>query len=605
MQKAEQILQAVQKMGEKRIPLTRVYRSLFSEDLFLAAYDKIARNRGALTVGTENDTADGMSRERIQRIIEKLRNERFNFRPARRIQIPKKSGGTRPLGIPNFTDKLVQEVLRMVLEAYYEPRFRDSSHGFRPGRGCHTALANLQYKFKGAAWFIEGDIRGCFDNIDHEVLMAILARDIQDGRMLNLLRMGLEAGYLENWQYNRTYSGTPQGGILSPLLANIYLHELDAYIEEVLIPQYTRGKKRADNREYGNLAYAIKCARNAGDQKRVQELELQRRKLPSQDVHDPNFRRLKYIRYADDFILSFIGTKSEAEEIKAAISAFLKEKLHLEMSASKTLITHSRTEHARFLGYDISVYHADDKISPRSGTLTKTRSVNGCIRLGIPYGKVDELARRYMRGEKPIHEAGLLAFSDAQIIDVYQQRFRGVAEYYKFATDRNALRKLKYIMEVSLTKTLANKFKSTVARMYQKYGGKRTVQEYTYKVLVVEVPTKNGTRYIYWGGIPLKVIKTGTEILDDNNGRRNVTFSSRTDLVQRLQANECEICGSQENCEVHHVRKLADLKDRWRGRKEKPAWVTTMIAMQRKTLVVCAKCHVAIHTGKPLPTRNT
>ena len=605
MQKAEQILQAVQKMGEKRIPLTRVYRSLFSEDLFLAAYDKIARNRGALTVGTENDTADGMSRERIQRIIEKLRNERFNFRPARRIQIPKKSGGTRPLGIPNFTDKLVQEVLRMVLEAYYEPRFRDSSHGFRPGRGCHTALANLQYKFKGAAWFIEGDIRGCFDNIDHEVLMAILARDIQDGRMLNLLRMGLEAGYLENWQYNRTYSGTPQGGILSPLLANIYLHELDAYIEEVLIPQYTRGKKRADNREYGNLAYAIKCARNTGDQKRVQELELQRRKLPSQDVHDPNFRRLKYIRYADDFILSFIGTKSEAEEIKAAISAFLKEKLHLEMSASKTLITHSRTEHARFLGYDISVYHADDKISPRSGTLTKTRSVNGCIRLGIPYGKVDELARRYMRGEKPIHEAGLLAFSDAQIIDVYQQRFRGVAEYYKFATDRNALRKLKYIMEVSLTKTLANKFKSTVARMYQKYGGKRTVQEYTYKVLVAEVPTKNGTRYIYWGGIPLKVIKTGTEILDDNNGRRNVTFSSRTDLVQRLQANECEICGSQENCEVHHVRKLADLKDRWRGRKEKPAWVTTMIAMQRKTLVVCAKCHVAIHTGKPLPTRNT
>ena len=605
MQKAEQILQAVQKMGEKRIPLTRVYRSLFSEDLFLAAYDKIARNRGALTVGTENDTADGMSRERIQRIIEKLRNERFNFRPARRIQIPKKSGGTRPLGIPNFTDKLVQEVLRMVLEAYYEPRFRDSSHGFRPGRGCHTALASLHQKFKGAAWFIEGDIRGCFDNIDHEVLMAILARDIQDGRMLNLLRMGLEAGYLENWQYNRTYSGTPQGGILSPLLANIYLHELDAYIEEVLIPQYTRGKKRADNREYGNLAYAIKCARNAGDQKRVQELELQRRKLPSQDVHDPNFRRLKYIRYADDFILSFIGTKSEAEEIKAAISAFLKEKLHLEMSASKTLITHSRTEHARFLGYDISVYHADDKISPRSGTLTKTRSVNGCIRLGIPYGKVDELARRYMRGEKPIHEAGLLAFSDAQIIDVYQQRFRGVAEYYKFATDRNALRKLKYIMEVSLTKTLANKFKSTVARMYQKYGGKRTVQEYTYKVLVVEVPTKNGTRYIYWGGIPLKVIKTGTEILDDNNGRRNVTFSSRTDLVQRLQANECEICGSQENCEVHHVRKLADLKDRWRGRKEKPAWVTTMIAMQRKTLVVCAKCHVAIHTGKPLPTRNT
>ena len=601
MQKAEQILQAVQKMGEKRIPLTRVYRSLFSEDLFLAAYDKIARNRGALTVGSDSETVDGMNRERIQRIIEQLRCERFNFRPARRIQIPKKSGGTRPLGIPNFTDKLVQEVLRMVLEAYYEPRFRDSSHGFRSGRGCHTALASLQHKFKGAAWFIEGDIRGCFDNIDHEVLMAILARDIQDGRLLNLLRMGLEAGYLEDWQYNRTYSGTPQGGILSPLLANIYLNELDVYIEDVLIPQYTRGKMRAYNQEYDRLGKHITAARKAGNKEWVQELELHRRELPSRDVYDPNFRRLKYIRYADDFILSFIGTKLEAEEIKAAIGVFLKEKLHLEMSPSKTLITHSRTQHARFLGYDISVYHANDKLSLRSGTLIKTRSVNGCIRLGIPYGKVDELCKRYISGGKPIHEAGLLAFSDAQIIDVYQQRFRGVAEYYKFATDRNALGKLKYVMEVSLTKTLAHKFKISVARIYKRYEGKRTVQGYIYKVLVVEVPTKNGTRYIYWGGIPLKVIKPGTQALDDNNGRRNVALSSRTDLIQRLQANECEVCGSQENCEVHHIRKLSDLKNRWRGRKEKPAWVIRMIAMQRKTLVVCMKCHDAIHSGKSLP----
>ncbi len=605
MQKAEQILQAVQKMGEKRTPLTRVYRSLFSEDLFLAAYDKIARNRGALTVGTENDTADGMNLKRIQRIIENLRYERFKFRPARRIQIPKKSGGTRPLGIPNFTDKLVQEVLRMILEAYYEPRFRESSHGFRPGRGCHTALANLRYKFKGVAWFIEGDIRGCFDNIDHEVLIGILARDIQDGRLLNLLRMGLKAGYLEGWQYNRTYSGTPQGGILSPLLANIYLHELDDYIEDVLIPQYTRGKKRAYNPEYDKIGERIRVARKAGDKEEVKRLVTQYRKLPSQNVYDPNYRRLQYIRYADDFILGFVGTKAEAEEVKAAIGLFLKEKLHLEMSPSKTLITHSRTEHARFLGYDISVYHADHKVTPKGGRRIKTRSVNGSIRLGIPFGKVDELTKRYMCGEKPIHEAKLLVFSDAQIVDVYQQRFRGLAEYYKFATDRNEFSKLKYVMEVSLTKTLAHKFKTTVARIYKRYEGKRTVQEYTYKVLVVEVPTKTRTRYIYWGAIPLTVIKPGTGILDDNNRWQNVGQSSRTDLIQRLQANECEICGSQEDCEVHHIRKLSDLKNRWRGRKEKPAWVTTMIAMQRKTLIVCRRCHVTIHTGKPLPIRST
>jgi group II intron reverse transcriptase/maturase len=231
MQKAEHILQAMCKLGEKRIPLTRVYRCLYSEDLFLAAYDKIARNKGALTPGMEDDTVDGMSQRRIHNIIEQLRHERFRFRPSRRIQIPKKSGGSRPLSIPNLSEKLVQEVLRKMLEAYYEPRFRDSSHGFRPGRGCHTALTNIKWQFRGTVWFIEGDIRGCFDNISHEVLMSILSRDIHDGRLLNLIQKSLEAGYVEDWRHHQTYSGAPQGGILSPLLSNIYLHELDEFIE--------------------------------------------------------------------------------------------------------------------------------------------------------------------------------------------------------------------------------------------------------------------------------------------------------------------------------------------------------------------------------------
>ncbi len=594
MQTAEQILQALRKLGEKRLPLTRVYRCLFSEDLFLAAYDKIARNKGALTPGIEDDTVDGMNLERIRRIIEQLRYERFHFRPVRRVQIPKSSGGTRPLGVPNFSEKLVQEALRMVLETYYEPRFRNSSHGFRPERGCHTALTSIHHEFRGAAWFIEGDIRGCFDNIDHQVLMEILSRDIQDGRLLNLIRMSLEAGYMEDWQYHRTYSGTPQGGILSPLLANIYLHELDTFVEDVLIPQYTRGKRRAPNLEYYRLGYAIKCARVQGDARRVQELEQQRRQLPSQDTHDPTFRRLKYCRYADDFILSFIGTKSEAEAIKAALNAFLREKLHLEMSESKTLITHARTEYAQFLGYAISIFHADSKMTPRSGTVYKTRSVNGHIRLGIPYGRVFEFAQRYQRNGKPIHEAALLYYSDAEIIEVYQQRFRGVAEYYKYATDRPMLGQLKYVMEVALTKTLAHKFKITVARIYQQYHGTRTVNGYAYKTLQVEVPTQKGTRSIRWGAIPLKVVKPGVEPIDDSR-RRDRPLSSRTDLIRRLQADECEVCGSQTNCDVHHIRKLADLKKRWQGRKDKPEWVKRMIALQRKTLVTCPKCHTAIH----------
>ncbi|GHO88605.1 reverse transcriptase/maturase family protein [Dictyobacter formicarum] len=212
MQTADQILQAIRKLGEQRQPLTRIYRCMYNPQLYLAAYHKISRNQGALTPGSTNDTADGMSLKRICKIINELRYERFRFHPARRIRIPKKSGGTRPLGLPNFTEKLVQEVLRMLLEAYYEPRFRESSHGFRTGRGCHTALTQVHQQFQGASWLIEGDIKGCFDAIDHQKLMDILACDIKDGRLLNLIRMSLDAGVLEDWTYQRTYSGTPRAG---------------------------------------------------------------------------------------------------------------------------------------------------------------------------------------------------------------------------------------------------------------------------------------------------------------------------------------------------------------------------------------------------------
>ncbi|MBU1750667.1 MAG: maturase [Chloroflexi bacterium] len=603
MQSAEHVLQAMRKLGEQRIPLTRVYRCLFNEDLFLTAYDKIARNKGALTPGTADDTVDGMSLKRIRSIIEQLRYERFRFRPSRRTRIPKRHGGSRPLSVPNFSEKLAQEVLRMLLETYYEPRFRDSSHGFRPGRGCHTALTSVKQQFRGTVWFIEGDIRGCFDEIDHQVLVDILARDIHDGRLLNLIRLALEAGYVEDWQYQRTYSGAPQGGILSPLLSNVYLHELDVFVEDVLIPQYTRGQRRAPDPEYRRLGYRIKCARAAGDDQLVRELEQQRRQLPSQDTHDPHFRRLKYVRYCDDFLLGFIGSRAEAQAIKDSLSKFLREHLHLEMNATKTLITHARTEHARFLGYAISVYQADDKLSPRTGTPIKTRGINGVIRLGIPHGRVDELAKQYQHNGKPIHEARLLNDSDAQIITIYQQRFRGVAQYYKYAVDRCRLAKLKHVMEISLTKTLANKFKTSVPQIYRRYRGQHTVDGYTYKTLQVEVPTSRGPQRIHWGAIPLKVVTPGTEPIDDHIQSSRWAFS-RSDLIQRLQADKCELCGSHESCEVHHIRKLADLKKRWAGRKEKPAWVKRMIALQRKTLVLCHRCHVDIHAGQPTPKKR-
>ena len=600
MQKAEHILQAICKMGEKRIPLKRVYRSLYSEEMFLAAYAKIYKNDGALTPGTEDDTADAMSIRRIRHIIEQLRYERFRFRPVRREYIDKKSGGKRPLGLPNFSDKLVQEVLRMMLEAYYEPRFRDSSHGFRPQRGCHTALAYVKHKFKNTTWFIEGDITGCYDNIDHDILMEILARDIQDGRLLNLIQLALKTGAMDQWRFLPSYSGVPQGGILSPLLSNIYLHELDVFIEDTLVPQHTRGKQRARNREYRSLSGRIERARKSCNKALVYELEQQRRKMPSVDPNDPKFRRLRYVRYADDFILSFTGTKAEARAIKATIGTFLEQRLHLQLNDAKTLITHGRSEHAQFLGYAISTYHANDKLTRSSHDQVKRRSINGGVRLGIPYGLVDKLSRRYQREGKPTTETILIDYSDAHIIATYQDRFRGVAEYYKYAVDRGQLSTLRYTMEVSLTKTLAHRHRTTTGQIYRRYRGKRAVEGRMYKTLQVEVETDNGIRTFYWGAIPLKVVAIGTETIEDTRYREHWKIAY-SDLLQRLQADKCELCSSQQNVEVHHVRKLTNLRQRWAGRKAKPDWVTRMMGLRRKTLIVCRQCHKNIHAGNPTP----
>jgi group II intron reverse transcriptase/maturase len=602
MQTADQILQAIRKLGAKRLPLTRVYRSLFSEDLFFAAYGKIYKNEGALTPGSdEDDTADGMTIDIIRTIIEQLRSERFRFKPARRSYAEKKNGGQRPLGMPNFSEKLVQEVIRMILDAYYEPRFSDSSHGFRPGRGCHTALTDLHHRFRAASWFIEGDIRQCFDSMDHTVLMDILSRDIQDGRFLNLIRMGLQAGILEDWDYQPTLSGVPQGGIVSPVLSNIYLHELDMFIENRLIPRFSRGKERARNPEYRHLEYLISEAHKRGDLEEVRRLKKERNHIPSKDTRDPHFRRLRYVRYADDFILAFAGPKSEAEEIKAIIGESLRDKLHLELNTDKTLITHARTEHARFLGYAISIYQEDGKQTRTKRTKQRRRSVNGHVRLGIPYGLVTERTRYYERGGKPVSELAMLTYSDAHIIDTYQARFRGIAEYYKFAEDRHHLSKLKNTMQAALVKTLAHKYKLTVSKVYRKYRATKEVKGETYKTLEARVPTKYGERVFYWGAIPLKRVKPSNSCPIYDMPTREYPRGDRSDLIQRLLANTCEMCGREIQCEVHHVRKLADLKKRWAGRRKKPEWVVRMIAIHRKTLVVCCDCHHDIHAGRPIP----
>ena len=597
MQTAEAYLELIRKRGKKGLPLERVYRQLFNRDLFLKAYGKIYRNAGAMTHGVTDETPDGMSLEKIDAIIEALRYERYQWLPARRTYIPKKKGKKRPLGMPVWSDKLVQEVIRLILEAYYEPQFSSHSHGFRPERGCDTALREVYHQWKGTTWFIEGDISQCFDKLSHELLLNALSEHIHDGRFINLMRELFDAGYMEDWTYNQTLSGVPQGGIVSPILSNILLDRLDKFVETVLVPQYTKGTNRKGNLEYLRLMKHSLRQRRKGNVKKAEELRKQAQTLPTQDVNDPNYRRLKYVRYADDFLLGFIGPRNEAEEIKQQLGTFLREELKLELSEAKTLITHARTEAAKFLGYEITVIQEDGKQTVRhtnKGLRTKCRNINSKLGLCVPRDVIMEKCKRYMRGTKAIHRAELSHESDYTIIMKYQLEFRGIANYYRLAFNMYTLGQLKWIMERSLTMTLAHKFKVSVPEIYEKYGAELEVEGKKYKGLRVSIPRQDKKPLIAtWGGVSLSWDINAT--LEE---QPPTVYTGHSELVQRLLAGYCELCGATENVEVHHVRAMKDLYT-YPGR-EKPEWVKRMIALKRKTMPLCRTCHEDVTYGRPL-----
>jgi len=450
MRNADTVLNVIRDRGNRGLYLENVYRQLFNTNLYLRTYSRIYRNAGALTPGTNEETADGMSMRKIESIIETLRYERFRWTPVRRTYIAKKnSTKMRPLGIPTWTDKLVQEVIRSLLEAYYEPQFSECSHGFRPERGCHTALSTIKRTWLGTKWFIEGDIRGCFDNIDHTILRSILRESIHDNRFLRLVENLLQAGYCEEWKYYPTLSGTPQGGIVSPILANIYMDRLDKFVEQTLIPEYTRGEKRAENQDYSKLQKLAWYFKNSGQPDRAHKLKLQYQQMPSKDVHDPEYRRLSYLRYADDFLLGFAGPIAEAEEIKAKLRTFLRDTLKLELSEEKTLITHAQTQAAKFLGYEIVAQHEDTRHTEGQ------RSINGIVGLRVPAKFVEEKCALYMHNGKPIHRAELINDEDFTIIDLYQSEYRGYVQFYSLAHNIAWLSRLRWVMWLSLLKTLA------------------------------------------------------------------------------------------------------------------------------------------------------
>ena len=577
----------------------RLYRLLFNEELFYVAYQKIASNGGSTTKGSDGRSIDGMSLARIETLIASLKDESYQPHPSRRVHIPKKNGKTRPLGIPAFEDKLVQEVVRMILEAIYEGHFETTSHGFRPKRSCHTALLHIQKTFSGAKWFIEGDIKGFFDNIDHDVLVGILRERISDDRFIRLIRKFLKAGYVEDWTFHNTYSGTPQGGIVSPILANIYLDKLDKYVKEY-IQHFDKGTKRRPGKESNNLANErkrtvrkLKKVKDGTEKAalvaRLKAIEQERAAFPNGDEMDESYRRLKYIRYADDFILGVIGSKEEAQRIKEDIKSFLSASLALELSEEKTLITHTGKS-AKFLGYEITVTRNNHQRRDVQGRLRRTYGKR--VRLNVSmatlrdklleYGAMEIKLRNGKEVWKPKCRSGLIFNDDLEILDRYNRETVGFCNYYLIANNCVVLHNFRYIMEYSMYKTFAGKYRSTVRKINKKY---RLNKLFTVK-------------YEQQG-----VIKSRT-FYKTSFKRRTTAFNgscdiepysiadvSRTNLTDRLKAEKCELCGATGKLIMHHVRNLKDLKG-------KESWERLMSARKRKTIALCPSCHRLRHLGK-------
>lgn len=582
----------------------RLYRNLFNQELFLLAYNNIYAKPGNMTKGTDGVTIDGMSLERITKIIQSLRDESYKPLPARRIYILKKNGKQRPLGIPSIDDKLVQEVIRLILESIWEGTFLNCSHGFRPNKSCHTALDSIQKTFGGTKWFIEGDITKFFDTIDHHKLIVLLRKRIEDERFIALIWKFLKAGYLENWQYHTTYTGTPQGSIISPILSGIYLSELDQFMMDYK-QRFDKGKVKQRTTEYRRLEakkYQLKKKLTANwnsmtaDEKQearqsIKELEKLMIRTPVSDPFDPHFRRLFYVRYADDWLCGIIGSKREAERIKADIADFLKSELLLTLSQEKTLITHS-AKRAKFLGYEITVMRNNTPKRNKLGRLQ--RAYNNNVKLYVPkeawLKKLQEYEALKIKAQigqeqwKPVHRRKLQNRTDMEILKQFNYEVRGFYNYYRIANNVAVLHKFNYFMFYSMLKTLARKYKSSVKRIRKKYDINGSFG------MVYRSKGTERTLLFYNEGFP-------RQRLVRNEGTFDIKIEYRYPFGRyspgyNLKNRHCQLCDAHNvDVWIHHVRKLSEISP------DNP-WNTWMVQHRRKTISVCKHCYQIIRVAR-------
>lgn len=569
-----------------------LYRLMFKPELYILAYERIKSKPGNTTPGTDQETIDGFGMDEINKLINDMRTEKYQPSPVRRALIPKSNGKMRKLGIPSARDKIVQEVVRLILEAIYDSPhgacFKECSHGFRRSRSCHSALKDIQGKWSGTTWFLEGDIKACFDDINHEILVSLMRKKIKDERFLDLIWKFLNAGYQDLDESRKdSLAGTPQGGIVSPILANIYLHELDEYVEQ-LRKELEKGELRRPNPEYRSLQKRRQYLAKTGriDTREYRELGVQMRKFPSLDPKDPNFVRVRYVRYADDWIVGVTGPKHLAEEIKEKARQFLKAKLDLTLSEEKTVITNARESDAKFLGYRIRLGRsktAEQKqtlSTNASGKTFKRRSTGMQIVLRAP---MDELIKKLCQKGfcdahgRPLHKKAWTLLDEDQIISLFSSINRGLQNYYRPTDNWAELSRIQYILKFSLAKTLAAKKQVPITRIIKDKG------------IYVNVTRKGQQRTIlFYRNTDWKI------------DRKAFTDSPTVDLVrmnERMRTRSklglpCCICLESNGVAMHHVRHIRKMTD-----KQAKGFNSLLAKLNRKQVPVCQECHRKIHNG--------
>jgi RNA-directed DNA polymerase len=601
----ERRMNSIPGLSRQGKPANGLFRLLENPAIWHRAYEEIARNDGALTPGSTQNTLDGFSLERVASIIKAIKDGSYAPDPVRRVHIPKPNGKTRPLGIPTANDKLVQSAVKLLLEQVYEPIFSDYAHGFRRGRSCHTALEQIRRLWNGTKWIVEVDVGGFFDNIDHGVLLRLLAKRIDDKRLIRLVKAMLEAGVMEDWVFKPSFSGTPQGGVISPLLANIDLHELDGFMAKMKT-RFDRGKGRRCTTEYRSLKGTISRKRTqlatlkaqgaTGDTPEVMalhaeldDLESRLLTLPSADPMDPDYRRLSYCRYADDFVIGVIGSKEDARQVMEKVTAFLKTSLSLDASPEKSGI-HKATDGSVFLGYRVYTFN-NPKVHTyrREGERpVRRRTATDVIQLRAPRDKLVKFVERCRWGNLNADWAEarpeLTHHSDVAIITAYNAQMRGLANYYWMANQwKSDLDQVHRIFWFSLMKTLANKHRCSVKKVVSRL--KRPDREYVLNFTVEGGEAKSVMV------VKLRHIPDRKTILSADVERHpNIAWTmGRSEIMDRLAARECIRCGATDvPLEIHHVRRLADVKD-------SPLWERVRAARTRKRIPLCRPCHQGVH----------